>query len=79
LPGEGATVVRKIKLSGFDFRVLDFEVDRLVIDNTLDYSGDKYLKFPVTNIDSQRPLDVIAGPDGIILESEDGQDLFTDI
>jgi len=79
LPGEGSTVVRKIKLSGFDFRVLDFEVDRLVIDNTLDYSGDKYLKFPVTNIDSQRPLDVIAGPDGIILESEDGQDLFTDI
>ncbi len=77
-PGNGATVVRKVELSKFDFKLLDFEVDRLIINNTIDFSVDKYLKFPVTNVDGQRPIDVIAGPDGVILKTEDGKDLFTE-
>lgn len=77
-PGNGASVVRKVELSKFDFKLLDFEVDRLIINNTIDFSVDKYLKFPITNVDSQRPLDVIAGPDGIILQTEDGKSLFTE-
>ena len=76
-PGQGATVVEKVNLSGFDFKLLDFEVDRLIITNTIDSAVDKYLKFPITDVDSQRVIDVIAGPDGIILQTEDGQDLFT--
>lgn len=76
-PGQGATVVKKAQLSGFDFKLLDFEVDRLIITNTIDSAVDKYLKFPITDVDSQRVIDVIAGPDGIILQTEDGQDLFT--
>jgi hypothetical protein len=78
LPGKGTTTVKKIKLSGFDFKVLDFEVDRLVIDKTFDYGGDKYLKFPINDVDGIRPLDVIAGPDGIILRDENGQDILSE-
>jgi hypothetical protein len=76
-PGEGATVVKKINISGFDFKLIDFEVDRLIITNTIDSTVDKYLKFPITDVDTPRVIDVIAGPDGIILQTEDGQDLFT--
>jgi len=76
-PGEGATTVKKINLSKFDFKLLDFEVDRLIITNTIDFAVDKYLKFPITDVDNTRPIDVIAGPDGIILQTENGEDLFT--
>jgi hypothetical protein len=76
-PGQGPTVVKKVQLSGFDFKLLDFEVDRLIITNTIDFAVDKYLKFPITDVDKTRVIDVIAGPDGIILQTEDGQDLFT--
>jgi len=76
-PGQGPTVVKKVQLSGFDFKLLDFEVDRLIITNTIDFAVDKYLKFPITDVDKARVIDVIAGPDGIILQTEDGQDLFT--
>lgn len=76
-PGQGPTVVKKVQLSGFDFKLLDFEVDRLIITNTIDFAVDKYLKFPITDVDNTRVIDVIAGPDGIILQTEDGQDLFT--
>lgn len=78
-PGEGYKVLRKIQLSGFDFKLLDFEVDRLIIDNTLDPdrpAGDKYLKFPIKNADSARPLNVLAGPDGVIITDEFGTELF---
>jgi hypothetical protein len=57
--------------------LLDFEVDRLIITNTIDFAVDKYLKFPITDVDKTRVIDVIAGPDGFILQTEDGQDLFT--
>ena len=77
-PGNGSTVVKKVNLSGFDFKLLDFEVDRLIINNTIDFSVDKYLKFPITSVDSPRPIDVIAGPDGVILQTEDGISLFTE-
>ena len=75
-PGEGAAVVRKIKLSGFDFKIMDFEVDRLIIDQTFDYSGDKYLKFPIKNINDVRPLNILAGPDGVIIVDENGNALI---
>ena len=81
-PGYGAITVEKIKLNGFDFKMIDFEVDRLIIDQTIDFAGDKYLKFPITNAplipDGIQPLDPLVGPDGIILISEDGTDLFTE-
>lgn len=77
-PGEGYKVKRKIELSGFDFKLIDFEVDRLIIDQTLDFDGDKYLKFPIKNVDSVRPLNVLAGPDGVIITDEFGAELLVE-
>jgi hypothetical protein len=78
LPGEGYKIKRKIELNGFDFKLIDFEVDRLIIDQTLDYSGDKYLKFPIKNVDDVQPLNVLAGPDGIIITDSDGNALLVE-
>lgn len=50
LPGEGAKIVSRIKLSGFDFRQFNFDIDRLIIENPLDYTGAKYLLMPRQNI-----------------------------
>jgi hypothetical protein len=78
LPGEGYKIKRKIELSGFDFKMIDFEVDRLIVDQTLDYGGDKYLKFPIKNVDDVRPLNVLAGPDGVIITDIDGNALLVE-
>ena len=81
-PNYGFETMRRIQLSGFDFKVLDFEVDRLIIDQTFDYSGDKYLKFPIMNTDKNnvaaRPLNVLAGPDGVIITDENGNELLVE-
>ena len=43
LPGQGDKIISRIKLSGFDFKLLDFEVDRLIVQETADSSTAKYL------------------------------------
>jgi hypothetical protein len=50
LPGLGTLVASKIRASKFDFKQLDFDIDRLVIENSLDNTTAKYLMFPHTVI-----------------------------
>ena len=50
LPGQGAKIVSRIKLSGFDFKLLDFEIDRIVIQGTQDSPTTKYLILQRQNI-----------------------------
>jgi hypothetical protein len=50
LPGKGSSIVSRIKHSGFDFKLLDFEVDRIVVQNSKDNDSAKYLIFPRLNI-----------------------------
>ena len=45
-PGYGATVLENIQDSGFDFKTINFEVDRLTIDSVEGEAGDKYIVFP---------------------------------
>jgi hypothetical protein len=45
LPGQGARIASRIQLSGFDFKLLDFEVDRLIVQKSKDSSSAKYLIF----------------------------------
>jgi hypothetical protein len=45
LPGQGARIASRIRLSGFDFKLLDFEVDRLIVQKSKDSSSAKYLIF----------------------------------
>jgi hypothetical protein len=44
-PGTADSIILNIKYSGFDFKVIDYTVDRFIIDNVTGYSGDKYLVF----------------------------------
>jgi hypothetical protein len=44
-PGESGTVLLNIKNSGFDFKDIDFEIDRYVIDSTTGVSNEQYILF----------------------------------
>jgi hypothetical protein len=46
LPGAGTAFASRIRASKFDFKQLDFTVDRLVVENSLDNTTAKYLMFP---------------------------------
>lgn len=45
-PQLGATVLENIQNSGFDFKNIEFEIDRVKIDNVEGQFGDKYIAFP---------------------------------
>lgn len=45
-PGKAAEIITKIKASGFDFKLINFEADRIVIDFLNKNTGDKYIAFP---------------------------------
>ena len=45
-PGMADDIILNIKNSGFDFKIIDFVVDRYQIDSIDTVAGDKYLAFP---------------------------------
>lgn len=45
LPGKADDIILNIKFSGFDFKTLDYTIDRYIIDSVEGYSSDKYLVF----------------------------------
>lgn len=44
-PGESAKVLELIRRSNFDFKKLNFTIDRIIIQNPQGGTGDKYIKF----------------------------------
>lgn len=71
LPGQGSKIVSRIKLSKFDFKTLDFEVDRLIVQNSLDNSTAKYLIFERQSIgDKLITDDYLFGPDDVRLDTD---------
>jgi hypothetical protein len=44
-PGKSDVILEKIRRSGFDFKNLNFTIDRLIIENAEGETGDKYIKF----------------------------------
>lgn len=44
-PGQGSKIISRIKLSNYDFKLIHFEIDRIVVENSLDNSTAKYLIF----------------------------------
>ena len=73
LPGKSSGIVDQIKLSGFDFKLYDFEIDRLIIQNSLDNATDKYLLFPRRDITSGLIQDnLIFGIDGVEIVDNNG-------
>lgn len=45
-PGKSESIVARIKLNGFDFKQIDFEADRYLIDTLDNQLENKYLAFP---------------------------------
>lgn len=71
LPGQGARIVSRIKLSGFDFKMINFTVDRLVVQTTADSTTARYLIIPRQSIGSSIPTDhYLVGADGQSLDDE---------
>jgi hypothetical protein len=65
-PGKSSSIIDQIRLSGFDFKLYDFEIDRLIIQNSLDNTTDKYLLFPRNSLTTVIPQDnLIFGDDGV--------------
>jgi subtilase family serine protease len=50
LPGQSVKIVNKIKQSGFDFKLIDFEIDRLVVQYGPTESNAKYMIMPRTEL-----------------------------
>lgn len=78
LPGTSSTILKRINLSKFDFKLLDFTADRLLISSTTDYPETKYLLFPRryaggTTVDEDLLLFV---PEGAPLLTQDGTPLL---
>ena len=46
LPGKSTTVINRINNSGFNFKMINFDVDRIIVLNTSDNNTTKYLLFP---------------------------------
>lgn len=45
-PGSSISIIKNIKESNFDFKTLNFDIDRLTIDSVEGQKGDKYIAFP---------------------------------
>jgi len=77
-PGSGARILNNILHSGFDFKMINFEFDRIVVVNSLDNSGAKYIKFPRNDITQKTDSDnYLYGADGIEWEFDDDNPLGT--
>lgn len=78
LPGKSNIIVSNIKNSGFKFNTLDFEIDRIYVSKSSDYSTDKYLLFSRKALGDLTMTDqYILGPEGWVrLDTEDDQPLL---
>jgi len=66
LPGQGNKIINRIRLSGFDFKQFDFEIDRITVQQSLDYTTAKYLIFERQSIGELIAQDnILFGPDGL--------------
>lgn len=50
LPGQADYIMLNIKNSGFDFKMIDFTVDRAIIDSVTGQVGDKYIAFAAREV-----------------------------
>jgi len=79
LPGKGDTIVKRIKLTDFDFKNINFEIDRLVVEDSEGNSGAKYLLFPrqeITGTNLGESRSYIVGVGETELLTEEGVPIF---
>lgn len=73
-PGNAKTVLARIRNSGFDFKSLDFEIDRVIIQETQEESSAKYLIFERQALGDLLPSDnLVSYPGEFELPPYNGQ------
>lgn len=80
-PNNGLKIKKRIDQSGFDFKSIDFEIDRLIVENTLDRNQTSYVLFPKRTITGSNPLEYLSTfvtENGEPLLTENGQILETE-
>ena len=77
IPNRSNIIIKRIKSSGFKFNTINFEIDRLLVRNTLDSITDKYLIFNRHALGDLTDTDIqILGPEGWVrLDDENDQPL----
>jgi hypothetical protein len=50
VPGAADNIMLNIKNSGFDFKIIDYTVDRAIIDSVVGEAGDKYIAFAAREV-----------------------------
>ena len=78
LPNKSQVIMNRIRDSGFKFNTIDFEIDRIVVENSLNHAGAKYLLFNRDAVGDLLDIDAyILGPEGWVrLDAEDDQPLL---
>lgn len=78
LPGKGSVVLNKIIASKFKFNQLDFEIDRLIIGNSLDNNSAKYLIFDRNAVGDLINTDTeLYGPEGWVRLDDESDNPLT--
>lgn len=75
LPGNGPAIVNRIAAIDFDFSTINFEIDRIIVNDNLTDSGAKYLLFPRRDMMGDNlgaNFSYVEGPEPVPLETEDG-------
>lgn len=72
LPGQGRHIISRIKLSGFDFKMMDFEVDRLLVPSSQGNTGAKYLILERQTISDEIASDPILEESNVVWQFDDG-------
>lgn len=67
LPGKSKVILNRIKTTGFKFNTFDFEIDRIIVENSLDHNTAKYLIFDRKAAGNLLDIDAyLFGPEGWI-------------
>ena len=67
IPGKSKVIINRIKSTGFKFNTFDFEVDRIIVENSLDNNTAKYLIFDRKAAGNLLDIDAyLFGPEGWI-------------
>lgn len=83
IPGYGNSVVKKINQLAVDLKEIHFDIDRMVVEDTLEGTGPKYLFFPRKTAETENSLEytsyIIDDATGEELYTEDGELLFAEL
>lgn len=74
-PGQSRQILKKIAASGFKFNLIDFEIDRIVVQNSSDNSSAKYLLFGRDSISDTLVTDTTLYQGDVFWQFDDGVQL----